>query len=185
MTKSQFLALYEGSAMDWNRDARHHAVHRRRGCESRSSFPPAGCNFRCAPIAAANIPIRSASCHGYSTPVGVPIILQLGAPTEGDDVKVSSSSLNDDGAPVDTCAFDATSYANPDGYQQIASVAGLHSYGAVVMIPKNPLQPGHTTPSTSSPIRSPTPGRFRSHPTRSNPAALGAGFTTRARVRAD
>ena len=76
-------------------------------------------------------------------PVGVPIVLQLGAPMQGDDVKVSSSSLSDDGSPIDTCAFDATSYANADGYAQTAARTVLHAYGAVVVIPKNPLQAGH------------------------------------------
>jgi hypothetical protein len=56
---------------------------------------------------------------------------------------VSSSSLDDGGSQVETCAFDATSYSNPDGYQQTLVRQGLHAYGAIMIIPKDPLQAGH------------------------------------------
>jgi hypothetical protein len=84
------------------------------------------------------------SCSGYSPPSGVPIVLELGAPAQGENVKVSSSSLTEEGSQVETCAFDATSYANPDGFQQSRSRQVLHAYGAVIVIPKSPLQAGHT-----------------------------------------
>jgi hypothetical protein len=83
------------------------------------------------------------TCHGFSMPVGVPIVLQLGAPTQGEDVKVSSSSVSDGASQIETCTFDATSYANPDGFQQSMARRELHAYGAVVVIPKDPLRPGH------------------------------------------
>ena len=70
-------------------------------------------------------PDTLASCHGYSAPTGIPIILELGAPSGGQNVKVSSSSVSEDGSQVETCAYDATSYANPDGYQQTRLREGL------------------------------------------------------------
>jgi hypothetical protein len=143
LTKSQFLAQYEGNAMEWNAMLGTMPFTEAR-LRKPIEFPAAGMQF----------PLRAdrddksldplAGCHGYSAPSGVPIVLELGAPTEGHNVKVASSSLSEDGsAEVDTCAFDATSYANPDGVQQTRARRILHAYGAVVVIPKNPLEPGH------------------------------------------
>jgi hypothetical protein len=142
LPKSQFLALYEGNAMEWNPmlgDMPFTAARLRKPIE----FPPAGMQFPLIADQMGEYPDPLTSCKGFSMPVGVPIVLQLGAPTQGEDVKVASSSLSDDGATIDTCAFDATSYANRDGYAQMAGRRVLHAYGAVVVIPKDPLQPGH------------------------------------------
>jgi hypothetical protein len=142
LPKSKFLALYEGNAMDWNPmlgDLPFTVARLRKPIE----FPPAGMQFPSVVHRVGEYPDPLSSCQGFSMPVGVPIVLQLGAPTQGEDVKVSSSSLNDDGATIDTCAYDATSYANRDGYAQMAARRVLHAYGAVVVIPKTPLQAGH------------------------------------------
>jgi cysteine-rich secretory family protein len=142
LTKSQFLALYEGNSMDWNAmlgTMPFTEARLRRPIE----FPASGMLFPSRAYRGSEYPNPLSGCRGYAPPSGVPIILQLGAPAEGENVKVSSSSLSDDGSQVETCAYDATSYANPDGYQQTRLREGLHAYGAVVVIPKDPLQPGH------------------------------------------
>jgi hypothetical protein len=143
LTKSQFLTLYEGNAMDWNGMLGAMPFTRAR-LRKPIEFPASGMQLPLRADRGGEYPDPLASCHGYSAPTGVPIVLELGAPTQGEDVKVSSSSLNDGGAQLETCAFDATSYSNPDGYQQSQLRQGLHAYGVVVMIPKDPLQPGHT-----------------------------------------
>jgi len=142
LAKSQFLVLYEGNAMDWNAmlGTMPFTVARLR---KPIEFPPSSMPFPSRAYRGGEYPEALTTCPGYSAPAGIPIVLQLGAPTEGEDVKLSSSSLSDDGAQLETCGFDATSYANPDGYQQSRLRQGLHYYGAVVMIPKNPLKPGH------------------------------------------
>ena len=143
LSKSQFLGLYEGNAMDWNAmlGSMPFTVARlRRPIE----FPSSAMRFPSRAFRGGDYPNPLTSCSGYSAPTGVPIILQLGAPMFGEDVKLTSSSLSEDGAQLETCGFDATSYMNPDGYQQSRSREVLHAYGAVVMIPKNPLQSGHT-----------------------------------------
>jgi hypothetical protein len=142
LDKSEFLALYHGSSMDWNGQlgAMPFTVARLR---KPIEFPAAGMLFPLRADPVGEYPDPLSSCHGFSMPVGVPIVLQLGAPSEGEDVKVSSSSLSDGGEQIETCAFDAASYANPDGLQQKIARRELHAYGAVVVIPKNPLQPGH------------------------------------------
>ena len=142
LPKSQFLALYEGNSMDWNGllgDMPFTVARLRKPIE----FPSSQMQFPSLADRVGEYPNPLTSCRGYSMPVGVPIVLQLGAPMQGDDVKVSSSSLSDDGVPIETCAFDGTSYANPDGYAQTMGRRELHAYGAVVVIPKSPLQPGH------------------------------------------
>jgi len=142
LTKSQFLALYEGNGMDWNAmlGTMPFTVARlRRPIES----PADGMQFPSRAYRGGEYPDTLSSCHGYSAPTGVPIVLQLGAPSEGENVKLSSSTLSENGAQIETCAYDATTYANPDGAQQTRSREVLHAYGAVVVIPKNPLQPGH------------------------------------------
>ena len=143
LTKSQFLALYDGNGMDWNSmmgDMPFTRARLRKPIES----PSSGMQFPSRAYRAGDYPNLLTTCPGYSTPSGVPIVLELGAPAKGEeDVKVSSNSLSENGTQIETCAFDATSYANPDGFQQTQARERLHDYGAVVVIPKDPLQPGH------------------------------------------
>jgi hypothetical protein len=84
-----------------------------------------------------------ASCPGYRLPTGLPITVQTG---EDQSPALSSSSISDetDHLELESCAFDAVTYRNPDPGQQEAAVHSLHSFGAVVLIPRHPLQPGHT-----------------------------------------
>jgi hypothetical protein len=142
LTKSQFLALYQGNAMDWNAmlGVMPFTIARLR---KPIEFPSTGMQFPSRAFRGGDYPNPLTACPGYSAPTGTLIVLQLGAPMEGQNVKVSSSSLSDGGAQLETCAFDATSYANPDGYQQDRAREILHAYGAVMVIPKSPLQPGH------------------------------------------
>jgi len=142
LSKSQFLALYEGNAMDWNTllgTMPFTTARLRKPIE----FPPSAMQFPSLAYRGEEFPNALTSCPGYSVPTGVPIILELGAPLEGENVKLSSSSLSENGSQLETCGFDATSYANSDGFQQARLREGLHSYGAVAVIPKSPLQPGH------------------------------------------
>jgi hypothetical protein len=143
LTKSQFLALYEGNAMDWNGmlGTMPFTIARLR---KPIEFPPTTIPFPLRAYRGGEYADPLVSCHGYSAPSGVMIVLQLGAPTEGEDVKLASHSLTENGVELETCGFDATSYANPDGFQQSRVREILHSYGAVVVVPKNPLNAGHS-----------------------------------------
>jgi hypothetical protein len=143
LAKSQFLTFYEGNSMDWNPmlgAMPYTSARLRKAIE----FPPAGIEFPSREERRGETPDPITSCRGYSDPVGVPIILELGAPSQGDEVKVSSGSLDDNGSALETCTFDGSSYSNPDANEQMRFRRGLNISGAVVMIPKNPLQPGHT-----------------------------------------
>lgn len=142
LEKSQFLALYEGNGMDWNAMLGSMPFTRAR-LRMPIEFPAHGMQFPSGAERAGEYPDPMSSCPGFARPIGVPIILELGAPVSGDEVKVSSSSLSDGAAQIETCAFDATTYSNPDGLQQTLARRILHYGGIVVVIPKNPLQPGH------------------------------------------
>jgi hypothetical protein len=82
-------------------------------------------------------PSPLAACPGYTFPVGTPITVQMVAAIK---VSLESESIEDETASrqVDACAFDATTC--PDQWGQRALLA----YGAVVVIPRKPLTPGHS-----------------------------------------
>lgn len=80
------------------------------------------------------------SCPGYSSPSGLPIILQIGS---GNLVpNVTSHSFMQGSTPLEHCVFDETSYSNPDGSQQSLGRGILNSRDAIILIPRNPLTPG-------------------------------------------
>jgi uncharacterized protein YkwD len=80
-----------------------------------------------------------ASCSGYERPVGLPITLQIGRLV---DTKLSAHSLTRDGKPIEYCAFDAPSYRNENPTAQEYGRWSLRGSGAVVIVPREPLQPG-------------------------------------------
>ncbi|WP_322800485.1 CAP domain-containing protein [Thermoflexus sp.] len=81
-----------------------------------------------------------ASC-GYSAPTGLPILLLLG--TGSLTPSVSGHALWRDGISVEHCVFDETTYRNPkDSAQESLGRAILDSRDAVVLIPRDPLNPG-------------------------------------------
>jgi hypothetical protein len=83
-----------------------------------------------------------ASCSGYAAPTGLPIIVQLG---EGFSVpQLTGASVTSGGVSLEACAFDETSYANPDANAQALGRAVLGIRNAVVIIPRQPLEVGHT-----------------------------------------
>jgi len=101
-------------------------------------FPPDGVPV---PInwSGVEFPNPIASCPGYEMPVGLPITLQLGRLY---DAQLTAHSLTVDGAVIDSCAFDARAYQNPDAGAQEYGRWALRSSGAVVLIPRAPLNPG-------------------------------------------
>jgi uncharacterized protein YkwD len=79
------------------------------------------------------------SCPGYERPVGLPVTLQIGGLV---DTKLSTHSLTEDGKPIEHCAFDARSYRNQNATAQEYGRWNLRNAGAVVIVPRAPLQPG-------------------------------------------
>jgi hypothetical protein len=82
------------------------------------------------------------SCPGYSAPSGLPILLQLGP--GGLTPDVTAHSLQQDGVEIPHCVFDETNYANPNGDLRDLGRSILGARDAVVIIPRDPLDPGAT-----------------------------------------
>jgi len=80
------------------------------------------------------------ACAGYSAPTGLAITIQLGTWMTP---KLTAFTIErDDGTTIEACGFDATSYSNADPVTEQAGRGSLQSYGAVVVIPREPLQAG-------------------------------------------
>ena len=81
-------------------------------------------------------------CPGYARPAGLAITLEIGA---GVDARLGAYRFTHDGAsPVNlqACGFDASSYVNPEAAAQQRARDIMHGFGAVVMIPRAPLDKG-------------------------------------------
>jgi len=82
------------------------------------------------------------SCPGYTEPSGPPIYLQIG---DGSQVpNVTAHSFQQAGLLLDHCVFDEKNYTNPDGGAQDTGQAVLGMRDAIVLIPRDPLNPGLT-----------------------------------------
>jgi uncharacterized protein YkwD len=79
------------------------------------------------------------ACPSYTRPVGLPITLQLGRLV---DAALTAHSLTSRGQVVESCAFDARGYRNPDRNAQEYGRWALRRSGAVVVIPRAPLESG-------------------------------------------
>lgn len=82
------------------------------------------------------------ACPGYSQPAGLPLIFELGVGASG--ASVGGHSLSRDGSPVESCVYSASSYTNPDSGAQATGRAILGAYNAVIIVPRQPLNPGST-----------------------------------------
>jgi hypothetical protein len=81
------------------------------------------------------------SCPGYKRPAGLPVTLALGANIEA---RLKGFRIVDvrKSADVAACGFDSASYVNPDPVAQQRGRDVLRNFGAVVVIPREPLERG-------------------------------------------
>jgi hypothetical protein len=103
-------------------------------------FPPADAEIWLGALRGSEWPDPIAGCAGYQRPVGVPITLQVGR-----RVILRSYSLRDQSSEqkLKVCGFDAASYLNSNPMQLRRGRELLNAYGAVVLIPRQPLASGH------------------------------------------
>jgi uncharacterized protein YkwD len=80
------------------------------------------------------------SCPGYQAPTGLPIILQLGSGSQVPQVTAHSFYLGD--SALEHCVFDETNYQNPNDADRELGRAILSARNAIVLIAREPLQPG-------------------------------------------
>ena len=82
------------------------------------------------------------ACPGYTRPAGVAVTLEIGADV---DARLGAYRFTRNGGPsvnLAACGFDTSSYSNPDATAQQRGRDILHGFGAVVMIPRAPLDKG-------------------------------------------
>ena len=82
------------------------------------------------------------SCPGYSVPTGYPISLQLGTLVSPAVASYSLKRVAPGPTTLETCVFDGSTYNNPDPGTQAMMRNQLINFGAIVMMPRMPLQPG-------------------------------------------
>jgi hypothetical protein len=144
LEKAQFLQIYEGEQHDrmWNPSegplplAIEHL-------KSPIEFPPDGSLVNLSSYEGTDLPNALAACPGYSAPTGPGISLQLG---EGNGpagaVEVTEYSLTRDGAQLDSCLVSAESAAGSTPADIAEARRILTRWGAVILIPRQPLTPG-------------------------------------------
>jgi pSer/pThr/pTyr-binding forkhead associated (FHA) protein len=85
-------------------------------------------------------PTPISGCDGYAFPTGIPVTVQLGPNV---DAQLDSFTVTaEDGTALDACGFDANSYRNPSEDDRARVVSNLRGQGAVVIVPRQPLDPG-------------------------------------------
>ena len=106
-------------------------------------FPPAGAVLGLKWFTA-EMPNPLSACPNYTKPTGVPITIQLGNFIAIKLGPFSIKQLDASGAAteIDACGFDSSTYTNPDPAIQQAARDTLNAYGAVVVVPREPLIPG-------------------------------------------
>jgi hypothetical protein len=80
------------------------------------------------------------SCPGYSSPAGLPLIIQVGAGEKTPNV-TAHTFWNQTGS-LEHCVFDETTYSNPDPSAQSLGRSILAARDAIVIIPRQPLTVG-------------------------------------------
>jgi hypothetical protein len=145
LEKSERIALYDGPASDqfWNPHLGLIPMETGR-LRAPVEFPPDGATVNLQSFAGRDYPDPLSSCPGYKVPTGAPISIQLGEGYGADgSLQVSSVSVMRDGAELDTCLVTAASYAGrtPEETQTAKDI--LDRLGAAVILPREPLAPGH------------------------------------------
>ncbi|MGD0672077.1 MAG: hypothetical protein ABSB13_08375 [Candidatus Binatus sp.] len=145
LEKSARLALYDGPASDrlWNPSLGLIPSETGR-LRSPVEFPPDGATVDLQSYAGGDYPDPLSSCRGYKTPTGTPISIQLGQGYGPDgSLEVSSDFVARDGVEIETCLITTASYTGRNAEQTEAVKAGLARGGAAVILPREPLAPGH------------------------------------------
>ncbi|MGH7813591.1 MAG: FHA domain-containing protein [Candidatus Binataceae bacterium] len=106
-------------------------------------FPPKGATIGLL-TTAEEYPDPRTNCPGYRPPSGLAITLMLGyrAAAHLADFQITGRFPGGPPTNIEACGFDSSSYDNPDPEAQRRARAGLASYGAMVLLPRYPLQRG-------------------------------------------
>jgi len=139
------IALYDGPASDrmWNPNLGLIPAEAGR-LRAPVEFPPDGATVTQQSFDGEDSPDPLSACPGYKAPTGAPISIQLGEGYGSDGtLEVSSDSVTRDGIEVESCLITTASYVGDDDAQTKNGKAGLAEIGAAVILPREPLAPGH------------------------------------------
>jgi hypothetical protein len=145
LEKSVRIALYDGPASDrfWNPGLGLIPMETGR-LRSPVEFPPDGAIVNLQSSSGEDYPSPLSACPGYKAPTGAPISIQLGQGYGTDGaLDVSSALVTRDGAEIDTCLITAASYVGRSETETEVGKDGLTYIGAAVILPREPLAPGH------------------------------------------
>lgn len=106
------------------------------------AFPSDGTETELLTHGGGEWPDPLASCPGYSSPAGPPLMLQLGSGNLTPNVTDFSLMAGD--TLLESCLFDETSYTNPDPGTQATGRIILNSRDAVIIMPRHPLTAGQS-----------------------------------------
>lgn len=119
------------------------------GLDYAQSIPP----YITFPFNGMNLPVLSynglaqpdplTSCPGYTAPTGQALFILFGNEGEQGQVQVTRTSLMDGNTPVAHCVITSSTYVHPNLDLQMQGRTALYERGAVMVIPRNPLTPGH------------------------------------------
>jgi uncharacterized protein YkwD len=104
-------------------------------------FPPDGSLINQPSYSGDEFPDALKACKGYRAPTGPPITLQLG---KGVNTQLSGHSFSINGRNLEHCVFDASTYTSNNSREVQVARHNLELRGALVMIPRAPLEPGAT-----------------------------------------
>ncbi len=139
------IALYDGPESDrlWNPGLGPIPAERGR-LRTPVEFPPDGSVVDLQSYRGGDLPDPLTACPGFTAPTGIPVALQLGEGYGADgSLQVTEHSLSRDGVDLDNCSITAASYRGPNDIQTEIGKTGLKRTGAAIMLPRQPLSPGH------------------------------------------
>ena len=145
LEKSVRIALYDGPASDrfWNPGLGLIPIETAR-LRTPVEFPPNGATVNLQSFNGDDYTDPLSACPGYKPPTGIPISIQLGQGYGPDgSLEVSSNLVTRDGLEIETCLITAASYVGHDDTQTAFGKWGLMRIGAAVLLPREPLAPGH------------------------------------------
>jgi cysteine-rich secretory family protein len=106
-------------------------------------FPPADSTLSLNDLPH-EMPDPLSACPGYAYPAGLPITFEIGFSARAKLSAYSIVKSDEPGAPpIEACGYDAYSYRNESRAQTGRIVGDLRSFGAIVVIPRRPLDPGN------------------------------------------
>jgi hypothetical protein len=145
LEKSVRIALYDGPASDrlWNPNLGPIPSETGR-LQTPVEFPPDGATIDLQSYFGGDYPEPLSACPDYKAPTGTPISIQLGEGYGPDgSLEVSSVIVTRDGVEVETCVITSQSYEGHTPEQTEVGKARLARFGAAVILPREPLAPGH------------------------------------------